>query len=354
MKSAKLSKKPIVINPEGMRQYGIAAGGGLTLMTQDELDIYFSSLKNIGVQWVRWDLDWSLIQPNDSLHYQWQASDRVIETAQRFDINTLGVITYTPKWARERACITDWRCAPADTKAFGHFAGQVALRYIDSVSYWEIWNEPNVYSFWRPRPNASKYGLLLRESYIEIKKANQQAVVLSGGLAPSETRPDGSLPPLSFLKDLYFSNSNVYFDAVSFHPYSYPVSPTSVSKGNSWQQNLQIRQLMIDKKEGGKRIWITEYGAPTGGPGKIFTADRLNNYIYGSDFVSEVAQATMMKEAIDYYRQNSDWLGPLFWYTLKDDSLNPETSENFFGLIKLDGNKKPAYDLLKKAVEFDK
>ena len=39
------------------------------------------------------------------------------------------------------------------------------------------------------------------------------------------------------------------------------------------------------------------------------------------------------------------WLGPILWYSYQDAGTTPDTHENFFGLVRFDGSKKPAYSV---------
>ncbi len=333
--------------------YGIAAGGGLMSMGQGDLDAYFQSMKTLGVQWVRWDIDWSVIQRDSQTSFHWEGADRVNATAKRFGIKSLGIITYTPRWAMGGLCRTDSACSPSNPKVFGVFAGQVALRYKDSIFSWEIWNEPNLRyaTRWSSDLSVKKYSDLLHESYTEIKKANPQATVVSGGLSASGNEPDGSISPLTFLTGLYTSGGKNYFDAVAVHPYTYPASPNYVATWNHWQEMNSIHNLMVNKGDGTKKIWITEYGAPTNGPGRAFGTNEVHTkFAYGADFMSEGSQVDQMKEALSFHSKNTSWLGPMFWYSLQDRSSNKDTPENFFGLLRADKSQKPAYAVFKSAM----
>ena len=332
------------------QQYGIAAGGGLALLPQKELEQYFMSLQSLGVQWIRWDIDWSVVQPENSVNYKWEGVDRVAIIAKQYGINSLGIITYTPKWATSPNCLAKSHCEPADPKEFGRFSGKVALRYKNLITHWEIWNEPNYAFFWGPKPNAEKYSEVLKESYLAIKKANPSAIVLSGGLASAGDKGDGSIPPLTFAKALYELGANEYFDILAIHPYTYPASPTYQAWWNRWQEILPIRKLMVDNGDSIKKIWITEIGVPTGGPGRAYATNQAGSFKYGSDFMYEKAQVDIMKESIDFYQKNIDWMGPFFWYSLKDASNKKNDTENFFGLLRYSGSKKPAYEVFKNII----
>jgi len=332
------------------RPFGIAAGGGLTYLDQNSLNKYFKSLKSLGVKWVRWDIDWSVVQKENSENYDWHRVDRVVEMARKYGINSLGIITYAPKWAAPESCGSDSKCEPADPEAFGRFAGEAARRYKDTISFWEIWNEPNLTHLWGPRSNAIRYAEVLKEAYLEIKKENPQATVLSGGLASTGNDDNGNISPMNFLKTLYEVGANQYFDAVALHPYTFPVLPSYKKGWNHWQDILPVRQLMDDNSDGSKRIWITEFGAPTGGPGKSFATNKFRKFKFGTDYMKKSAQCKIMEEAISFYRDHTDWMGPLFWYSLRDASSNKSDTENFFGLLRYDGSEKPAYEVYKNAI----
>ncbi len=337
--------------PEHVGTFGVAAGGGLPYFKQSDLDSYFASLLDLGITWVRWDIDWQVIQNDNANTYNWDGVDMVAATAKRYGINSLGIITYTPKWARLNLCKNDWQCEPADPKTFGHFAGVVAARYKDSISHFEIWNEPNYPFFWKPTPSVSSYAKILKEAYLEIKNANPDAIVLSGGLAPSADDAEGGISPITFLTGLYvLSSQSKYFDAVSFHPYTYPALPSYEAPWNAWQQMSVLHQIMISNNDANKKIWITEVGAPTSGPTTAFNANQLSSFVYGKNFMTETAQSEILSDGLDYFAENKDWLASYFFYSLRDNDIATSTPENFFGLLRHDGSKKPSYNVFQSFV----
>lgn len=331
----------------GNEKYGIAAGGGLIYLGQKELNQYFQTLKSLGVKWVRWDVEWGAIQPKNSEEYQWEGADRVAATAEQYGIHSLGILTYTPAWAASSLCVSKQRCEPANPAEFGRFAKEAAARYKDTITYWEIWNEPNYTFFWNPKPDVSTYAAVLEESYTAIKEVKPDAVVLTGGLAATGNESDGSISPIDFIRTLYKLGANRYFDAIALHPYTYPASPNYKAWWNRWQQIIPIRQIMVTNGDQAKKVWITEFGVPTGGPGRSYTANQLNGFEYGVDFMNEGSQLYLMIEAFDFYQKHSDWMGPFFWYSLQDSSDKRDTPENFFGLLRYDGSPKPSFTALK-------
>lgn len=333
-----------------LNNMGISAGGDLIFQNQDYLDIYFSQLHELGVKWLRWSFEWEEIQASGPGNYNWSGADRVVNTASQYGIKTLGIITYTPTWARKVECQETYTCAPADPAAFGKFAGEVASRYApQGLHYWEIWNEPNYHGFWKPSPDVSSYVAILKSAYANIKQVDPLAFVLSAGLA-SAGDEENNIAPITFIRSLYELDPTVDFDGIALHPYTYPTLPSYPASWNSWQQINSIRQLMIDHGDSGKQIWITEYGAPTNGPGNAHDTTQLENFVWGQDYMTESAQAAIMDNTLSLYSQLSGPKGPFFWYSLKDSGTSKDTPENFFGLLRFDGSKKPAYDVFRNAI----
>ncbi len=338
---------PIVIAKQN--QYGIAAGGGLSYLGQTDLDTYFSQLKNLGVSWVRYDFDWGVIQKSGSSTFDWSGTDLVAQTAAKYGIKSLGIITYTPTWAQLSACKGTYSCAPADPNTFGVFSGQVASHYAPlGIHYWEIWNEPNYYFSWKPSPNVSSYIDILKSAYANIKRVDPSAFVLSGGLAAAGDESN-NIAPTTFIQSLYTLDTTKDFDAIALHPYSYPVVASYPASWNSWQQIGTIRSIMNSYGDGQKPIWLTEYGAPTGGPGVAHSTTQLD-FTYGSDYMTEDAQSLMMQDALSQYSQIAKPAGPFFWYSLHDNGTSTSTPENFFGLMRFDWSKKPAYTIFQNAI----
>jgi hypothetical protein len=188
--------------------------------------------------------------------------------------------------------------------------------------------------------------------------------VISGGLAPSTTSAaasatsaagrSGDIGQLEFLRAFGEAGGLRYVDAVGYHPYSYPVPPQHEADWNAWSQLAStptsfatvLRSLGFPRM----KIWITEYGAPTDGPGLVATTSTYHLDQHRSpDHVTEALQAVMATESVRLAQQ-SPLVGALFWYTQTDAGTDAADRENFFGLRRSDGSPKPAYQALQKAI----
>jgi polysaccharide biosynthesis protein PslG len=327
---------------------GFATGDTLPGLSSSQLASELSDIASLNVGWIRMDFDWSWIQPDSSTQYYWSNIDAVVAAANARHIKILATLDYAPKWAQPNSCNYSEFCAPASPAAFAAFAQAAVQRYApEGIHSWEIWNEPNL-GFWYPTPNISAYVQLLKATYPVIKAADPAATVITAGLAPAPTVSGVSYSPITFLSDMYQDGAKGFFDAVGMHPYSYPDLPSSNYTWNAWQQmaatNPSLRSIMVANGDGSKQIWMTEYGAPTGGP-QAQATDSDYASIYNSDHVDENLQSEMVTQAITLQSSYS-WAGPLFLYTYKDQGTSENTNENFFGVISFDGTNKPAYTAL--------
>ena len=166
-------------------------------------------------------------------------------------------------------------------------------------------------------------------AYQAIKAVEPDQTVLTGGLAP-ESNDGTDINAVTFLQDMYADGAGGYFDAVGYHPYSYPALPDTPEPWSAWTQmsasTPSIRSVMAANGDSGMQVWITEVGWPTG------TSD-----VSGID--GDTAQVDEINQVTNFAQTNS-WVGPVYWYTFQDDQTGP------FGLVDASGASKPGYTAL--------
>jgi polysaccharide biosynthesis protein PslG len=334
--------------------YGLTVGETLTRLSDEELAAWIADFKELGITWVRYDVNWHSIQFEGKNKYNWTKLDRVVDAVHGAGLKSQVMVAYTPPWARHERCKYSMRCRPANMPTFGHFVGEAVKRYsTKGIKVWEIWNEPNSFRYWPPHANVAEYTELLKAGGSAVHTYDRSATVLIGGLGGSSTMQpnEGLVPSAGFLRDIYGSGGKGYFDGVGIHPYSYPVLP-STNDAYSWEEidraNSNLRAIMRANGDGYKPIWITEFGAPTTGPGKLAirgTKDEL-----GYDHVHEDLQARLLVDAATVHRSKT-WSGPFIWYSYKDRGIARHNTENFFGLLRADGSRKPAYEAYRKLIQ---
>jgi hypothetical protein len=120
-----------------------------------------------------------------------------------------------------------------------HFAGR--------VKKWEIWNEPNGKTFWRPRqPDAAGYVELARFTAPIVRRRIPDATVIGLGLAGCN---------LKYTEEALKAGLADCVDRISFHPYG-PMPE------NSEGFVAKVRELMGDRSKT-VRLWQGECGSPS-------------------------------------------------------------------------------------------
>lgn len=325
-------------SPGAGKKIGISVGDNLADLSDQDLDSALADIASLGVGWIRFDMAWSAAQPNGPASYNWARFDRIVAAANRHNLQLVPILTYTPAWARPATCSDSFKCGPADPAQFASYAAAASARYAPmGIHTWEIWNEPNISQFWKPAPDAAAYTNLLKKSYNSIKQVDPLATVVSAGLSDPAGSAGGNLDPRDFLIQMYKNGAKDYMDAVGYHPYSFPNIPS----GPTWtgwsvmgDTNPSIRSIMVSYGDGNKQVWATEFGSPTNGP--TWRGD-------------ELLQAVMMRDGVQQIA-NKPWVAGLFLYSYRDLGTDTSTIENFFGIVRFDGSKKPAYYELKKVL----
>src|SRR3954447_24475099 len=283
-------------------------------------------MADIGVRWVRLGFEWAVIEPRPG-QFRWGTIDKIMKGASSHCLAVLAMVGTTPQWARRRGCPTLW-CPPADPADFAAFLGKVADRYPGrAIDAWEIWNEPNFASWFRPRPGPALSGRLLVTAAHAIRAHEPGATVLSGGLAPSPVDDARRQKPDRFLDELYATGAMDVVDAVGYHPYSYPDLPSVKTGDNGFvDQGARVRDVMVRHGDADKRVWLTEFGYPTPGGGSPILA----------------RQEQTVTSAFETWR-SLDWAGPLFCFAWRDPEAGSSNLQRNFGLRRHDDSPKPAY-----------
>ncbi len=190
-------------------------------------------MKAAGITWDRDGIDKNTVNPKPGV-WDWDFTDKVVALAQEQHIH-LAVILMggpPPRDAAGRASYTE-------------YVYQTVHRYKNSVKVWEIWNEPNIPSFWK-NPDVYLYTLMLKDAYAAAKRADPACVVLGGS---------ANGPGNDWFNGIADEGGWDSCDAISLHPYA--MSPDPI------RQRLDLILHVINgvvQAHGPKPVWITEDG----------------------------------------------------------------------------------------------
>ncbi len=274
-------------------------------------------IKDAGFGWIRDEVYWEHIEKEKGVFRFPPAYDAYLKAARARDIEVLLILDFgNPLYSGSD------KTAPAsdpERAAFARYCREVIGRYKPlGIRHFEIWNEPNASTFWRPRPNPEDYTRLLETAYRACKEADPKSIVLGCSTAGTD---------LDFIGKVLAAGGGRFMDAVSFHPYCQPLPP---------ERKLTGDLTKLERLASGKPLWITEVGYPT---------------YPGPSGVDEETQANFLVRTFLLARSAAS-VERVSWYDFQNDGDDAAEGELNFGLVRLDRSPKPAYRACKTMISL--
>jgi photosystem II stability/assembly factor-like uncharacterized protein len=293
-------------------------------LTSEDLDREFQAMQDAGIKWVRCTFSWAAMEvmegtpPQRVWHFE--KTDSILQKAQQYGVNILGIIGVTPGWVPGSLPNT-----PPPIPEWKNAVWTICDRYKQGSPYgevmaWEIWNEENtVQSF---SGTAATYAELLKAAGEAIKigipplpAANPNATVILGGLASNmEAGNDNSI--LEYMGDCLtylgsYGSVSDYIDAVAYHTYTTDMNSVLQPEEKYCRGLLKtVRDLVGSELE----IWITEFGWS------------LTHPLFWWFYVNQDTQAAYnLRTIINYAGINTEYPDPenmadkVFLYDLRDE-----------------------------------
>lgn len=306
--------------------YGFSEGSAMLDLNPTDLNRELDAVAKTNASWLRVLFDWNKAEPSPG-QYNWEVFDRVVNAASARGLRVLGNIAFSPGWARSG--FSFFTAPPKDPGAFAGFTKAVVSRYGSRINSWEIWNEPNLplfFGFSGDRPQI--YTNLLKAAYPAIKSVQPNSTVVAAGLS----RSGGGDAPPAFLNAMYDAGAGGYFDAAAMHPYVFQ-GGMAADPENGWSDVARVRDVMVAHGDGGKKIWMTELGAPTSAP--------------NAEGVSQAEQAQQITDLLGAISQLG-YAGPAFVYSIRDTDSGAQWNReaNFGALLTSDWEPKAAAAVL--------
>ncbi len=262
----------------------------LRLLDETSRAEVLAALQAAGFQWLRQRFDWDAIEP-ESGNFRWEVWDEVVEAADRHSIALVAVLDGSPRWARAEVDADNALAPPTEPRDFGAFASAFAARYRDQISYYQIWDEPNIAPHWGAREvDPEAYARLLREGAIQIRTADPEAIILAAALAPNVEPGGANMSELQYLEALYGWGAATWFDVVGAQLYDFgePFDALPSADRLTWTRAALLRDVMVDHGDTESAVWAVSFGLE-GEPSETIA--------------TSVGQA----------RADWPWLGPMLW-----------------------------------------
>jgi hypothetical protein len=338
----------------GMNPYGIN-----TFLEQEvedwKLHRTLRLLKDAGFKWIRQEFPWEDIEIEGKGVFRdrrqgrdissWAKYDHIVELAEEYGIAIIARLDNPPAWTRAGGNEAGTLAPPDDYRDYGDFVHAVVSRYKGRITYYQIWNEPNIYPEWGEGPvDPEAYTELLKVGYARAKEADPQAIILSAGLAPTTEVTPENLADLAFLQGMYDAGARDYFDILSVQGYGLWNGPTDrrvhPDRAN-FSRVLLIRELMVRNGDAHKPIWASEVGwnaLPRNFDGFPY---------YGR--VSEQLQAQYSAQAYRLAQLEWPWMGVMnYWFFKRASDHEKDQAFYYFRMMEPDFSPHPVYEALKE------
>ena len=180
--------------PLGDEQFIFGNAGVRNFWSAREKTQVYQAAALVGAQSVRCGTAWREIQPTPDA-YKWEGLDETVELAAKQGLRVQLLVAYGgASWTKSPETLAiikeskdekqQWRYPPR-ADLWRVWMRALATRYKESVSHYEIWNEPDL-EFFKGTP--AQYHELLRIANEEIHAVNPDAIVISGGIAGMDLR----------------------------------------------------------------------------------------------------------------------------------------------------------------------
>ena len=283
----------------------------------------YASLAQLGVKWARCQTGWCRCETKPG-EYAFGWLDAVVDSLLAIGIQPwfnlgYGNRLYTPESPDEYAVGWVPVYDEAAMEAWLRFTRTLAEHFASRVRHWEIWNEPNITNFWKPKePNGTDYVRLVAQTAPVIRKAIPGATII--GLTCSGIK-------MKYIEECLNAGLAEHIDVLSYHPYR--AIPEEVYD----DELMQLRNAIASR---GKaiQVWQGENGCPSkGGPESTGALSKLD--------WNENAQAKwLLRRILTDLRHDL----PLTSYFHTVDLLHYQGKTNFKGLLRgADYTPKPAY-----------
>ncbi|HUS14046.1 MAG TPA: hypothetical protein VM536_03415 [Chloroflexia bacterium] len=336
--------------PAGPFLSGPHTGVGLIVdMYYKDHDRILDAVEDVGATWVKQQIQWRDIEGSPGAQ-AWAELDSIVADTAARGIHLMISVVKAPAWANGGG-----NGYPKDPATLGNFMRALAAHYRGRVQAYEIWNEQNLIGE-SGDLNPAHYAVLLKAGYLGVKAGDPAAVVVSGALTPTGLYDQSlAMEDTWYLDQLYQWNNGElrkYYDVLGAHPYGYnnppdtmwPDKPSNAAAftnhGQFYYRRIeQQRQVMEKYGDGGKQIWLTEYG---------WCSDfRESGYDECAE-TTQQQQATYTVRAIDRAHSDYPWMGVMFLWNLNFSTFQDWfTGPAHFSVLNGDWTPRPVYTAIK-------
>jgi polysaccharide biosynthesis protein PslG len=271
----------------------------------------------------------------------WAKYDNIVDLSAQYEIEIIARLDNPPAWTRALTNTVGTYAPPDNLADYGDFVAAVVERYHGRITYFQLWNEPNIFPEWGEQMvNPEAFTELLCTGYRRAKAANPDAVILAPALAPTVDLSGRNLNNIVFLDRMYRAGAGDCFDIMAAQAYGLSFGATDQRLRPifvNYPYHLFIRDVMVRHGDAGKPVWLTEMGWNT-------VPETLPAH-YGR--VSEAEQARYAVEAYRRAQQEWPWIGVInYWFFKRPGDSEKGQTWYYFRLLEPNFDPLPAFSAL--------
>ncbi|MCF8260911.1 MAG: hypothetical protein K9J12_09065 [Melioribacteraceae bacterium] len=292
----------------------------------------FDLLKRSNIDYLRISFGWDAIEYEKD-KYDWLFWDDFVKTGvDDYGITMIPYVCYTPAWNSTEPADSAlyWNVPAVDMEQWGEFMFDLVTRYKDRIKTWELWNEPDIWIYWRTE-DVAQFAEFTKIGADAVKRADPEAKVVLGGIA---YKPE-------WIEALFKDHGvSPYIDVVNCHNYF-----------ETWHENPveEITDYINDvynvvKEYGNKQpIWMAEVGYSTFKQGSTVSTSYSAYYDYEH---KPEYQAVDLTKRVALVRSTGQ-IDAMAWYEIKDLPPSDEVIGDIYnnkhlGIAYADHSPKPA------------
>ncbi len=349
--------------PDAVIQYADVNPFGINTFLQEEVEPakrerQVQLVSEAGFHWIRQEFTWEDIEIHAKGDYvdrrndpagvdAWGKYDHIVELAERYGLEIIARLSNPPAWSRALGNEIGPQAPPDDMADYGDFVATVVSRYDGRITYYQIWNEPNIYPEWGELPvNPEDYTELLCLAYRRAKEANPEAVILSGALAPTLEMSGRGFNDMLFLQRMYDAGAEDCFDILSMQGYGLWSGPTDHRQRPTminYARNVLVRDMMVQNGDAHKAIWISEMNwNPV--PDEVLTTGQ-----YGQVTPEQAARYAPL--AYQRAEEEWPWVGVInFWFFKRATDVEKGQEWYYFRMVEPDFTLTPVYTSMQEYI----
>ena len=272
-------------------------------------------IRDAGIKYIRRDLHWHNVERSRG-SYNWTPYDQLVDGAAARGIKVIYILAYNNTLYGASDIMYGIRTQEQKT-AFANYAKAAAQRYRGKGVIFELWNEPNGTTFWKPVQNSTEYADFVKAVVPAIRQGDPNATIIAPALSWADPNWYGSVFSKGILS---------YVDAVSIHPYDKNQLPERWL--NTYPYNhTKMRELIRQYNPNNPNMPIiaSEWG-----------------YSVTHPFVNGSEQAQANYAARTQLINMSLGIPITVWFDFKNHDTGTAEESNY-GLVRSNNAKKPSY-----------